>query len=128
MEGTGQLTLVLDSWPALDAGQRQELTRQLRREVLYLDVESVESARTAPAPIGSKGGAGAEAAGTLLVVAALTRPLLKALVDVTRAWLERSGQRSIRIVIDGDELEVHGGGPRQTTHVADAFIDRHCGR
>jgi hypothetical protein len=121
----GRLTLVLETWARLDAGHVQALTRQLRRELLHLDVDSVDLARQVSSPEGAKGGAGAEVLGGLVVVAALSRPLLRALVDVTRAWLQRSGQRSIRIVVDGDELEIQGSASRDMTHLADVFIERH---
>jgi hypothetical protein len=121
----GRLTVVLETWAGLDPGQVQALTRQLRQELLYLDVESVDLARQGASPGGAKSGGGAEALGGLVVVATLSRPLLRALVDVTRAWLGRSGQRSIRIVIDGDELEIRGSASPEVTHLADAFVERH---
>ena len=86
-----------------DDRDKEQLALQLRRELLDLDVESVEPL-AAEAPDGTRAGL-AVVAGTL--VATLSPAHVSAVVVVVIGWLRRSpAERNVRIEIDGDVIEV----------------------
>jgi hypothetical protein len=108
-----------------DAEQVAEATRQLRRELLDLDVEAVEQPRAGEPPPGSKA---VELAtlGALLVTVAKSQ-LLGPVVAAVRSWLAGS-QRSVRLELDGDVLELTGVSSREQQRLADEWLRRHTGR
>lgn len=97
-----QLSLRVDAGGDADAEEVAEIAAQLRRELLDLDVEAVEFARTGPAPVGSKA-VDVLAVGTLLITVAKSSGLA-AVVGAVQSWLSGRHQRSVKIEIGGDTL------------------------
>lgn len=108
-----------------DLEQLDELTRQLREELLQLEVERVEAPRGGPAPPGTRAGEVA-AVGALLVGLAGKVGLLPVVVDTIRGWLTRARQPGVvKLEMDGDVLEVTGASSAQQQQLIEAWLARH---
>jgi hypothetical protein len=107
-----------------DADELDHLRGLLREELLALDVVSVGRVAGGGAPPGSRGG-DASVAGALLVTLPPALPLLTAVVGVVRRWLSRSPDRSVRIELDGDVLELTGASAADQNRLVDAWLQRH---
>lgn len=101
-----------------------ELARQLRSRLLETDVESVVPATAGETPEGTRSLV-ADAAGALIVAVA---PLgLAGLVGVAQEWARAAipRDRSVRLEIDGDVLELGGiTREKQDEMIAD-WVKRH---
>jgi hypothetical protein len=105
--------------PDADAGRTDELTAALRRELLELDVARVDREER----LGPKGSKGLEL-GALVVVLAKTAPALAGVVRTLQAWRSR-GNRSVKLSIDGDTIELSGASSEQQDRLITAWIQRH---
>jgi hypothetical protein len=113
--------------PDADAEEVAETTLRLRRELLALDqVDTVEVPRAGEAPPGSR--AVELAALGALVVTVARGPLLAAVVAALRTWLAGSRQRSIKLELAGDVLELTGVSSKEQRRLADEWLRRHEGR
>lgn len=109
----------------LDTSDVDDLTRLLREELQELEVEAVEPVVAGETPAGAKAGDPVTALGTLVVTATFSTVMLRAVVQVARAWLERSGQRGITVETkDGDRLEITDQPTRRMRDAAESFIER----
>jgi hypothetical protein len=106
-----------------DAEEVAEATLRLRRELLDLDVGSVEPARAGEPPPGTRG-VEVAALGALVMTVAQS-PLLTPVVAAVRSWLAGSRQRSIRLEFDGDVLELTGLSSKEQQRLADEWLRRH---
>lgn len=120
-QGTDLLIEVFDE--DVDAEQLDELTQSLRRELLELDVESVDQATAGPAPTGTRG---LELAviGALLVKAQASAELLAKVVGVVRGWLRsaRRDSRTLRLTLNGQSIELTQATDAQQQQLVDQFI------
>ena len=124
-ERTGQLRLQVDDEDA-DPEELAELTARLRDELLSLDVEAVERPRGGSPPAGTRA-VDFVAAGALL--ASFARPeLLAGIVAAVRSWLGGSGQRSVKLEMDGDVLELTGVSSDEQRRLTDEWLRRHVAR
>jgi Effector Associated Constant Component 1 len=112
--------------PGADAEEVAEATLQLRRELLDLDVAAVEVPRAGEPPPGTRG-AGLDALGAL-VVTITQAPVLSGVVAAVQAWLSGSSQRSIKMEIGGDVLELTGLPAAEQRRLTDEWLRRHEGR
>jgi hypothetical protein len=119
-----QLTLNVCTRPEDDAEKLAELSRQLRTELMELDVESVELVRTGKIPAGAKAGEPITW-GVLLVTLAASGGVLTTLINVLQSWLTRHEQRSVSLEIDGDKLEVKGMSSQEQQRLIDDWLGRH---
>ncbi|MGH8909882.1 MAG: hypothetical protein ACRD0K_26155 [Egibacteraceae bacterium] len=119
-----QVRVRVQAGEQVDAVDLAELAIRLREELLALDVAGVDLASAGPAPAGTRGG-DALAAGALIVSMAASSGLLKAVVDAVSSWVARPGQRSVRLELDGDVLEVAGVSGREQRRLIQTWIDRH---
>ncbi|MEU0487721.1 hypothetical protein ABZ249_00730 [Nocardiopsis sp. NPDC006139] len=123
METTLQVLLSDEGTPA---ERLDELAGRLRRELLLLDVGDVVPLRTGKAPPGARG-VGAAEIGALLVSLSQSTVSLATLVETVRAWRSRSRERpSVKIVIDGDVLEISEVSSDQAARAFELFADRHA--
>lgn len=105
--------------------ERQDLlrlTHNLRKALLDLDVDAVESLAPTDVPDGAKGGGPVETLGVKLGVVALRKA-----IDKIREWISRNG-RSIEVTIDGDTIKLTGGTAAQQEQLFDLWIARHAPR
>jgi hypothetical protein len=109
-----------------DAEEIAEATLGLRRELLDLDVEAVELPRAGEPPPGSRA-VELAALGALLVTVGQS-PLLRSVVAVVRSWLAGSPQRSIKLELDGDVLELTGLSSVEQRRLTDEWLRRHESR
>jgi hypothetical protein len=108
-----------------DDERLEEMALQLRAELLALEVESVQPAVAGEAPTDSRS-ALAAVAGALTVSLQPTMATIGGVVAVVREWLRRSGgQRTVRIEIDGDTLELGGASAEVQQKLVDDWIARH---
>jgi hypothetical protein len=119
-----RLAVEVSAGPAADAEELDELVGQLRRELLELDVESVDRARGGPAPSGARA-VDVLALGTLLVSLVDPATVLPAVVAAVEMWLRGRGQRSVKLELDGDVLEVTGLSSADQRRLVDGWLARH---
>jgi len=109
-----------------DAEQLEELTRALRAEILTLDVESVVPRSGGEAPPGTRG-VDAAAVGALVVSVAPALGAVARLVTTVVDWLRRGGtQRTVRLKIGDDELELSGASSAMQQQLAMDWIRAHA--
>ena len=110
-----------------DDARLEELALALRQELLELDVRSVEPYREGEAPPGTRGGLAA-LAGVLSISLAPGLQVVGAVVAVVRDWLRRSGsERTVKLAIDGDVIELTGASDAVQQQLVDAWIRKHSG-
>lgn len=101
-----------------DAEELDQLTRQMRAELLELDVADVSVDRSAETPEGAKGDA--VTIGTLVVT--LTPMLLGSVCQLLRIWVSREKGRRI-VLKDGDRsLEISGSATDRHQQLIDTFL------
>lgn len=122
-----QATLTLNPAREADGEKLERLTRQLRSELLELDVEAVELTRGGKAPPKSKAG-DAITWGTLLLTLAASGGVLTTLIQVLQSWLTRHEQRSLTLEIDGDRLEITGISSKEQRRLVEAWLHRRRSR
>jgi hypothetical protein len=105
------------------AEESDELTGNLRRELLELDVEAVDRRRAEEPPPGARGAEAAEL-GSLLVTLGPT--VLGSVVETIRAWLSRDRGRSARLQLGDDVLELSDASPEQQKQLIAAFLARNA--
>jgi hypothetical protein len=104
--------------------EMERLTAGMRRELLQLDVESVDRISGGPAPAGAKG-VELEALGALIVSIGQAAPVLGQVVEAIRAWTARSPNRTVKLTLQGDTLEVGGMSETQQHQVIKDWMARH---
>jgi hypothetical protein len=122
---TARLAVEVSAGPFADAEELEELVAQLRRELLELDVESVDRARGGPAPRGARA-VDVLALGTLLVSLADPATVLPSVVAAVQVWSSGRSQRSVKLELDGDVLEVTGLSSGDQRRLIDGWLDRHA--
>ena len=103
----------------------EELTAAMRRELLQFDVDSVDRVSAGPAPAGSRG-IDVAAIGALVVSLGKATPVLGQVVEVIRAWAARSPQRTVKLTLAGDTLEVGGMSESEQHQVIRDWMLRHA--
>jgi hypothetical protein len=119
-----QVAIEVDAGPGADAEELDALTAQLQCELQELDLDAVERVRQGQAPPGARA-IDVLALGTLLVT--IAKPVvLSSAVEVVRSWLS-GRQRSVKLEIDGDVLEVTGLSTADQRVLISAWLARNAG-
>jgi len=116
----------VDLGPDAQAEAVAEATQQLRRELLELDVDAVEPAQAGEPPPGTRA-VDLVALGGLVVTVA-NSGVLSAIVAAVRSWLGAQPQRSIKLELDGDVLELTGVSSEEQRRLAAAWLRRQARR
>jgi hypothetical protein len=124
-EDFGKLEINLQVDDDISPLEMEELTAAMRRELLQLDVQSVDRLSGGPAPAGAKGVELAEI-GALLVSLGKATPVLGQVVAVIQAWAARSPNRTVKLTLDGDSLELNGMSEREQHQVVKDWMARHA--
>ncbi len=112
--------------PDGDPEEIAQVTSQLRRELLDLDVEAVETSGAGAPPPGSRA-VDVAAIGTLVVTLADSQ-VFAAVVAMVHSWLAGSSRRRIKLELNGDSLELTGVSSSEQRRLADEWLDRHTPR
>ena len=110
-----------------DEVRLDSLTRQLRNELLELDVRDVRPAPAdTEAPPGSRGFDVATAG--QLVVAMVGTQGIAGLVSAVLGWLGRGhdSPRKVRLEVEGDVLELSGASSEEQDRLVEMFLSRHA--
>lgn len=109
----------------LDAEEVDELTQQLREELLESDVYSVELVTAGEAPPGTRG-IDIVVLGGLMVHIAESLDALSAVIGTIRHWLSRRGRGVVKLQIGDDVLELSSASKEDQERLVDAFLNRHA--
>ena len=120
----GVLTVHVSSDEA-DQEELERLTQQLRRELLELDVENVETPKEGEAPAGAKG-VDFSAIGSLLVETATSSAILGSVVNVIQSWVAARRGRSVKIAFGDDFIEVSGVSSYDQRRLIEQWIAAHA--
>jgi hypothetical protein len=123
---TTQLKLNINAGPEADIEELAELTRQLREELIELEVEAVDLVSAGETPAEAKAG-DSVTWGTLMVTLAASGGILTTLINVLQAWLTRHEQRSVTLAIGDDKLEVKGLSSEEQQRLINTWLSRHGG-
>jgi hypothetical protein len=109
--------------PDAEAERLEELTIELRRELLELDVDDVARVQEGDAPPGSRS-IELAAIGALLVTMNQTTDVLTHIVSTVRDWLRRSPEpkRTVRMTIGGRSIELSAASDAQQDRLVAEFI------
>jgi hypothetical protein len=125
--GVVSVLLVVGPDPEWDPEAGERLMRQLRAEIVELDVESVRPAPAGAAPAGAKGDP--FTLGAVVVALSASGGVFPALIETLRGWLDRqSARHRISLTIDGDTIELEQASAAERRDLVDAYIRRHSGR
>jgi hypothetical protein len=119
---TRHLTLAVIGGPDTDREELADVTAQLRRRLLELDVDSVGFIRSEDIPAGAKPG-DAVTIGALAVATAPTA--MRAVLHVVQTWLENRPLCGVKVTIGGDSLELSNASRTEQGELVQAFVDRH---
>jgi hypothetical protein len=121
-----QVALQLDIGPESDPQELDQLTTRLRRQLLELDVQSVQRRQTAETPAGARA-VELFALGGLLVTLGKSPEMLKAVVGVVQSAVSARAGRSVEIVVGGDTLKLSSVSSVEQQRLIDLFVARHAG-
>lgn len=119
---TVQVKLVVEAGE--DSQERDEITTRLRRDLLQLNVDSVERLSEGEAPAGTRA-VDIAAIGTLLVNIGQGVAALTPLVTAVRSWLAARGSGTVKMQIGADTIEVSGNLSDHQKTLVDAWIKAH---
>ena len=121
-----KVVLAVSSGPDSDDEEVERSTRQLRTELIELDVDSVALARSEmPVPEGTKA-ADPVTVGAIIVALSAANGVLTSLVGLLEDWLGRhSADHKITVIIDGDTLELDDATTTQQMALVTHFLERH---
>ena len=122
-ERPATLGIQVELGPDADDEEVAEATLQLRRELLDLDVDSVDLPTAGQPPPGTRG-VELAALGALLVSVTQSQ-LLAPVLAAVRSWLGGSPQRSIKLELEGDTLELTGISSTEQRRLVDEWLQRH---
>ena len=125
-ERSATLGIQLAIGPDTDTEETAEATLQLRRELLDLDVEAVELPRAGEPPPGTRA-VELAALGALAITLSQSQ-LLTPVVAAVRSWLAGQQQRSIKLELGGDVLELTGVSSTEQRRLVDEWLRRHESR
>jgi hypothetical protein len=119
-----QLALQIDAGADADDEEVDELASQLRRQLLELDIDSVDRIPAGEAPPGTRGG-------PLLLLGGLlvthSPEMLKMVVGVVQSWVAGHQGRTVELQLAGDKLTLTGVSSEQQQQLIALFVQRHSG-
>ncbi len=109
--------------PDADAAELDEAARQLRSELLELDVADVAQLAKGPPPPGARA-IEASIVGALAVTAA--RGVVAAVVGALAQWVGSSSNRTVKITLGEDSLELSGASLEDQRRLVESFLAHHA--
>ncbi|MFC0600218.1 hypothetical protein [Streptomyces palmae] len=121
MAATDRIRLTVSGESDVDQEELGELTAQLRRRLLELEVDDVRTVRRdGDVPEGAKPGE-LIAVGALAV--SLAPAVLRPVVRLVETWIQNRPVRTVKIETDGRVLELGHASPEQQQRLVDAFLE-----
>jgi hypothetical protein len=118
-----RLLVEIGAGPDSDFEELAQLCDGLRRDLLELEVETVNAIGGGPAPARSKTSA-ADTVGTL-VVALSNSAVVVALVGVLRAWVRRGAGRKVTLRLGENSIEISQASAEQQAMLIKSWLDLH---
>jgi Flp pilus assembly CpaE family ATPase len=121
-----QITVDVNTSGGIEDGDRFELARRLRAELLELDVDDADFVRAGAAPSGSK--ADAMMLSTLILSFAASGGVFTSIIGAVRDWLLRQTEPGVVVdmTIDGDSVRIEGASTEERQRLLEAFVARHA--
>src|SRR5579859_3483733 len=120
----GELLLSIAE-PDADAERLDTLTRYLRGELAELPLAGISSPTAGELPPGARA-VDPAAVGSLLLMLGQSADSIRSVIEVVRGWLGRgSADRTVRLELDGDVLELSAATDRERAELIDLFVARH---
>ena len=104
------------------AEEMEQLTRQLRDELLELNIKEVALVRAGKTPAKAKAGDPIIWGSLLLTLA--SGGVLTGVITFLQSWLSRRDQRKISLEINGDKLELTGISSKEQKRLIDLWLRR----
>jgi hypothetical protein len=124
MSGLGvELRLDVGVEPDADAAELDQAASQLRQELLGLDVDAVERLRGEAPPPGTRA---AEATLLGALVVDLGHEALAAVVRTIQSWIARRLDRSVKVTLGDDSIELTNVSDEDQRRLIDSFVARHA--
>lgn len=118
-----QLFVLLEPEVGVDDDEREQLARQLGAELNELDIESLTAVGGRHAPPGSKG---ADTWGDWLIILSSSGGVFSSVLATLQDWLSRHREaHTVKVVMDGDTLELSGATAGEQADIVRAFVRRH---
>lgn len=121
-QGVERLTLTIERGADTDDAELGQLTHQLRRRLLELEVEAVEIPRGMEVPTGAKPG---EMIPLGMLAVELAPHLLPTLVSFLIGWLRDRPVRGLELTIAGDTLKLSGASRQEQERALELFFSKH---
>jgi hypothetical protein len=125
MSEPGQLEIELQLGDDVSPLEVDQLTAAMRRELLQLDVEGVDRVSSGPPPAGAKGVELAAIGALIVSLGGVATPILAQVVEAVRAWTARGPDRTVKLTLDGDILELGGMSEQDQHKVISDWMARH---
>jgi hypothetical protein len=122
--GFVRLTVAVERAPEGDDAELDQLTRQLRTELLDTDVEDVRLLREGEAPAGAKV-VDPATIGSLAVT--LAPAAIPGLIGLLQGWLRGRPAAGVKVTIGRDSIELTNATAQQVERLTKAFLARHPG-
>ncbi len=119
-----ELVLALEGASHSDPVELDQLTGQLRRRLLELDVDDVRAVRTDEIPPGAKP-VDPVTLGALIVTAGPA--VVKAVGDLVGRWMENRPIQTVKLTIGEESLELSSASPEERERLVDLFVARNAG-
>jgi hypothetical protein len=124
MSGLGvELRLDVGVEADADAAELDQAASQLREELLGLDVDAVERLRGEAPPPGTRA---AEATLLGALVVDLGHEALAAVVRTIQSWIARRLDRSVKVTLGDDSIELTNVSDEDQRRLIDSFVARHA--
>ncbi len=117
-----ELTLAIEGGEDGDVRELDELTTQLRRLLLDLDVHAVEPVRGTAVPEGARS-VDPATIGALLVT--LASPVLQQVVAFLDSWRKNRRVRNVTLTIGDDTIVLSDATAEEKQQLVDLFVARH---
>jgi hypothetical protein len=116
-----QLTIQVEAGPEGDREEQAELGQSLRKDLLDLNLDTVDPVRTSAIPAGAKGDS--VAIGTLVVT--LAPIFLTELMKALQSWLSRHERASVAIETGSQKIVITGNPSIEQQRLIEFFVSRH---
>lgn len=116
-----QVLLNLNVGSELEAEEKERATRQLREELMGLDVDAIDFVRAGKAPAKAKAG-DPITWGKLLLMLVPSGGVLTTIIGAIQSWLTRHNQRSISLEVNGNKIDVDDISSEDQKRLIDSWI------